>query len=355
MRFFNLDLHISVIADIKDIFTNLGHEVVDWSLSGHTWVMNKSKKTPKFINDTTWKSLSPELCDNFYEEYKDFLNEFDAFICTYPPAFSLLYEKTNKPIIMICPIRYEHPFTNDKVKWEWLNNYIKKGIDSGRIIPIANNKYDAEYFKGWINRDIEHIPSLCEYTKAKYNKQRDEYILFSRGINLNHNKIIHRDSIGNTSWENMYTYSGVIHLPYTCSTMSIFEQYTAGIPLYFPSRDFIKTLYYQYLDSGFNGIFYDLSFNRYYGLTHSVLTPEYSIDYNDFSSEEVLDKFIDLSDFYDEDLMPSINYFSSFDELNNMITCNIYKSIDNNKERKLLIYDKWKNILNTLINKDREL
>ena len=37
MKFFNIDLHISVIADIKKIFTDLGHEVDDWSLSGHAW------------------------------------------------------------------------------------------------------------------------------------------------------------------------------------------------------------------------------------------------------------------------------------------------------------------------------
>ena len=29
MKFFNLDLHVAVIADLKQIFTELGHEVTD--------------------------------------------------------------------------------------------------------------------------------------------------------------------------------------------------------------------------------------------------------------------------------------------------------------------------------------
>ena len=38
---FNIDLHISVIADLKNIFESLGHEVESKSLSGHTWVFEK--------------------------------------------------------------------------------------------------------------------------------------------------------------------------------------------------------------------------------------------------------------------------------------------------------------------------
>lgn len=346
MKFFNLDLHISVIADIKNIFETLGHEVVDWSLSGHAWVLGKQNASPKHINSSNWKELSPEICNNFYTKYKEFLDQFDGFICAYPPAFSLLYKKTNKPIILVCPIRYEHPFTNNKEKWEWLNSYIKLGINQNRIIPVANNKYDAEYFQAWIGEDIEHIPSLCEYTNTKYNKTRDEFLLFSRGIRFDNKNIIHRDDLGHTTWETMYSFSGIIHFPYTCSTMSIFEQYTGGIPLYFPSKEYAKELYHTFFDQGFNGLFYDLSFNRYYGLSKSLVKPLYSdIDYNDIHSEIVLDRFIDLCDFYDEELMPNINYFSTMDELFYKINNNIKKEIDNREYRKTMIYDKWKSVL----------
>ena len=41
MKFFNLDLHVSVIQDIKQILEPLGHTVDNWSISGHSWVFGK--------------------------------------------------------------------------------------------------------------------------------------------------------------------------------------------------------------------------------------------------------------------------------------------------------------------------
>ena len=40
MKFFNIDCHISVISDIKNIFESLGHSVDHWSLSGNRCVFH---------------------------------------------------------------------------------------------------------------------------------------------------------------------------------------------------------------------------------------------------------------------------------------------------------------------------
>jgi azurin len=50
MNFFNLDCHISVIADIKQIFENLGHSVTSWSVSGHNWVFGRTPDVVEVIN-----------------------------------------------------------------------------------------------------------------------------------------------------------------------------------------------------------------------------------------------------------------------------------------------------------------
>ena len=104
MKFFNIDQHVSVIADVAHIFKNLGHEVDDWSLSGHHWVLNKPK--PQImLNDGTQLTCSgvcsQEVCDSFYERNKDELNKYDGFIACYPVEFSLLYERWSKPIIVV--------------------------------------------------------------------------------------------------------------------------------------------------------------------------------------------------------------------------------------------------------------
>ena len=64
LRFFNLDLQISVIADVKYIFEKLGHEVVNWSISGHTWVFGKERDIVDVVNENTWGRLDQEMCDD---------------------------------------------------------------------------------------------------------------------------------------------------------------------------------------------------------------------------------------------------------------------------------------------------
>ena len=107
MKFYNIDLHISIIADMIDIFNNLGHSIKEDSLSGHVWVFNKQNANIPLLDNSRWKNINPmKIGEQFYNEYKDKLKDYDAFICTYPPIFSLLYEKFDKLIIINNPIRY---------------------------------------------------------------------------------------------------------------------------------------------------------------------------------------------------------------------------------------------------------
>ena len=122
MKFFNLDLHISVIADIKNIFLDLGHEVDNWTLSGHSWVFGKERDTVEHVNEKTWRNITPDMCDKFYNTYKHQLDQYDGFIVTHTPCFSMLYEKFDKPIITVASTRYEDPFSNKMVEWIKFNS-----------------------------------------------------------------------------------------------------------------------------------------------------------------------------------------------------------------------------------------
>ena len=60
-----------------------------------------------------------------------------------------------------------------------------------------------------------------------------------------------------------------------------------------------------------------------------------------------------LSDFYDNENMPNIQYFNSFEHLNQLLATVDTNSISNsmkehNKQRKRVVYEKWKNILSKL-------
>ena len=71
MRIFNLDLHISVIADIKNILEGLGHSVVDWSISDSTAIMGRKKEQVDCICNERgrledWRNIGPEMANRFY-------------------------------------------------------------------------------------------------------------------------------------------------------------------------------------------------------------------------------------------------------------------------------------------------
>ena len=63
-RIFNLDLHISVIQDFKNIMQTLFGSKIDitnWSISGHNWVFGKTTDAVDVINQSTWKYINLEM------------------------------------------------------------------------------------------------------------------------------------------------------------------------------------------------------------------------------------------------------------------------------------------------------
>lgn len=323
MKFFNIDLHISVIEDIKTIFSYLGHQVDSWSISGHSWVFNRPPNNPDIINQTTFKNIDQSMCDRFYQRYQHELSNYDGFIVTHTPVFALLFEKFNKPIICVASTRYEQPFSNNEDKWSWLNDKLRAMIDSGQIIAVANNKYDKFYCELFLDREFIHIPSLCDYTNERHLGIKNPIVagrLKIDGYN-------HISSLGRFSWKELYSHKAIIHIPYNVSIMSIFEQYTANVPMFFPTIRFGKKL---------SGYLSELFFKpNLFVYKNSILTYDTSIM---------------LSDFYDQEWMPFIQYFDSIDNLNDSIEkCDfedISKSMQGfNKIRKKKITKKWEEVL----------
>lgn len=236
MKFFNLDCHVSVIADIKNIFEDLGHTVDQWSLSGHRWLFNLPECKSPVININNWRNIDEKMVDEFYLCHKKELEQYDAFICTHHICFLKLFEKFNKPIIVIASTRYEYPFTNDVARLNWLEDSLR---NNKNIIKIANNQFDQKYCEHFLGNKWEWIPSLCNYTGSQYKKNIDKFVVFSKfPIKIPNLKYIHQSQLGHYTWQDLYSYSGIIHFPYNVSTMSLFEQSTAGVPIFLPSMQY---------------------------------------------------------------------------------------------------------------------
>lgn len=329
MKFYNIDMHISIIHDIKTIFKNLGHEVDSVCMSGHTWVNGEQSRTTKVITRENWLNIDQAICDKFYEVYKDELKDVDAFVHSYPPAFALLFERFNKPIITIACTRFDFPCsTPDRAKW--LIDGLKRLYNNKQLIPVANNLFDKKYCEEYTGFEWLYISSLCDYMKVFYKPTNDKFITWTRGnVNLNHSNIDTRFSIHNTyERDDIIKYKGIIHIPYNISIMSAFEQYFMNIPLLVPTVDCLQ----NWVKSGKN-----------------VLSEIY------FPSRcfKIKKDWLKLSDWYVDENMPfTIKYDSEEDLYKKMDTVNFLEVSEKMKEfnilRKENIYLQWKNIISGL-------
>jgi len=343
MKFFNLDCHVSVIEDIKNIFEAQGHQVTSWSISGHNWIFNRSSTDVKVINSNSWMNLNDNKINQFCEEYSSFLKEFDGFICTYPPAFSLIFERFKKPVILQIPIRYEVPFHNKPDQWINFNERLRNGIDSKLIIPVANSQYDKDYFEFFVERDCDLIPNICSYTNTHWKPETNKFLYTGR-LPISSNLIVGKNELGRYTWDLVSKFKGIIIIPYNCSTMSIFEHYTANIPLFCPSVDFMIELYKEHK----NSVLSELTWNQTFKLKQGSSIPcNLENDPNMFENIEIMKRWIQKSDFYNKEWMPHIVYFDSFQDLSQKLSTTNVEAVSEemknfNIVRKDRINNLWK-------------
>jgi predicted O-methyltransferase YrrM len=300
-RLFNLDSHVSVLSDVKDIFQKLyGEEVeiTNWSISGDRWVFGFPYVNVKHITQRSWKNLNPEMIAAFQAEYDTYLSQFDGFIVTHTPAFALLFEKYNKPIIVVNSCRYNQPFcwNNDVSCQHLLNTSLKRMAAAKQLFIVSNNKADQEYLRLGTGLESTHIPSLCAYTKTTHNPTEAKEICLTYGYRerfLPCERLINKRN--GSTWKEIYSCQAIFHAPYESSTMSLAEQYTAGVPLFLPSKAYytkladegeppLKSIYMKQCDDAF----------------YDALEPTFDIQF-----------WIDRADYYDEENMPYLYYYDS--------------------------------------------
>ena len=323
-----MDLHISVIADFKSACPEV--EVVDWCLSGHAWVMKRNQDYPEHINPMTWNNLNMDMIRRFQDKYDPFLKTFDGFIVGFASSFAMIYEKYDKPIIMMNAIHYDIPFCWTKnhemiVKWhECLDRLYRKNL----ITIVSNNRAHEKYtYMGCGVKPI-YIPSLCLYTNTTYTPTKLTFLLVNGSV-PDHPLITRKSELPpRHEWSDITSFRGVINFPYDITLMSMFEHYTAGCPLFFPSKTYWKSNPHIQ------------SVSAYW----DSQTPSY-LSY--FTS---LDNWIDLADPYTAFQSPNTYYFDSIPHLFELIESFEYK--DDREFRKEYIQRvkrQWKEVLHTVV------
>ena len=291
MKVFCMDLHISVIEDFKSL--GLDVEVTDWCMSGHAYVMKRPKDKPKHINADTWKQLTSQQIEAFQKEYDTFLSTFDCFVVAYASAFAMIFEKYRKPIIMINACRYDLPFcwTRDMDGLARYKECLRRLNTDGLLFAVSNNLGDQWYTQCFSGIQTRHIPSLCLYTGIRYTPKRPTFLCYHGNV-PNHPLVTPKKDIGVFDWSLLGQFKGIIHFPYEISTMSMFEHFSGGLPMFFPSKDYLKA-----------------------NPNLQTLAAYWSPLPSDMKEVENLADWIDRADFYNAFKSPNVRYFDSIPHL----------------------------------------
>lgn len=317
---FDLDLHVAVVADARAQLERRALSLVDWTLSGHSWAVDRPRDPVAVVNERTWHAFGPRLVRRFRAVYGPYLAGFRGYLATYPPCFSLLYEGLG-PTLAIAATRYEWPFTHHAGGWAWLDDGLRRGVGEGWLTVIANNLADAAYLENYTGLHVAHVPSACTYVTEEYTGRRAAVVVctndsLARAIanELDHEAVALRAALGERySSSDLYDHRALVYIPYNVSIMALSEHYAACAPIYVPDRDFLKKLMREHPAE----VLSSLSFTQVTG--HPPAPHATGRNLNDVRDGDVVDWFLDRADFYDSTWMPHIRQFESWSHLDRLL------------------------------------
>jgi hypothetical protein len=212
---------------------------------------------------------------------------------------------------------------------EW-NECLLRLKEKKLLTIFSNNKADSSYMRMAIP-DLKPVlvPSLCLYTDMNWKLENQRtFLVYSGSIIPDHPLLVHRRQIGHFEWSHLMTYRGIIHFPYEISTMSIFEQISSGIPMFFPSKDYLQNMPLQSMYWHHKSSFHPEYFNS---LNQSFWVE--NADFYDF-------KFV----YYFDSVRDLMKQLQSFNETPDIVE----KRRKWLAERKITILDEWSNCFKKL-------
>ena len=318
-----MDMHVAIVADVKQILERMGHEVDLVSLSGHAWVLGQRPSrvaglrlpTDRFSRfRRTVLDIDDSMCNRFYEKNKTRFANYDAFIVSYPPAFALLFEKFGRPVITVNCTRFDFP-CQEPERLTWLISGLERMHGQGQLLPIANNRLDQVLASQHFSFDWRHVPSLCDYMTTSYQPKNRASLLWARGPEALEQEFRNLQDIDSDftirkpyDRENIHTHAAVVHLPYQISIMAAFEHYAQAIPMLVPSKEFLMKLY-----SEGAGVLSEVLFP-----SSSLSLPEGWVDLADYYDEENFAHMITFDSLATlEDLLASVDFFGTSELMSN--------------------------------------
>jgi hypothetical protein len=334
LKLFALDHHPSVIFYAKRVLRPLGIRV------DFTWLADRrppindaipSQEHP-FMNSPTIYDIPYNMPLDAAFKSRILAQKYDGVLTSHSLVTAYRLKDLGLPHFHINSTRFGNGWITNTPKYEYLIAEINKLFNAKRLKVISNNLGDQAYFKSYFpNISTEqacYIPSLCESPYRIRAKSPDsprfliwdprqvlikeETSMFMKDLYLRlytqYGQIIESQAIlisqrGNYLPEGyLDLYTAIIHIPYNISTMSIFEQTGAAIPVWVPSPKLLKKLW--------------STPNEPNELSWTVFDEDVpnKIDWENGRDPAIIDRWIQKADFYQGN-MKSIITFDSIEDI----------------------------------------
>lgn len=335
LKLFGMDHHHAVLWDVKKILRPLGVQVDFVWLSDGRDPVNEAMpcQIPGFLSsmDIYRKPVDTPLS----EETKNFILEdkYDAVVTAHSLVTCHRLKDLGLPMVHVNSTRFGNDWIQDPQKHAALVSSIDSLLKTNKLRIVHNNQGDRQYLHQYIPhiqpRQEVVIPSLCEsllrlrekapaepkiliwdtrqvllqqdkspfmkqfYMKAKQvlgDKIESQAILLAQN-----KKFLPEGYLDN--------YTAVVHIPYNISTMSMFEQVRANIPIWVPSKRLLKELWSNEKEPN------ELSWCCFApGSEAKASTMDHVRD------PAVIQRWLDCADFYTKDVLPLVLEFDSVEE-----------------------------------------
>lgn len=361
------DFHIGPIQDLKHLLSPLGVKFIDKSLSNDCGKTNSCAKDLRVLTPINGINPKPREVHDFlttYWEDPEMLS-VDAFICFHPAAMCEVFMSFNRSLIVMATTRYEMGRL-EPIEWQrWNDNLITISKDKRNIIA-TNNLYDAKYIEYFTGIQPLVLPSICDYITNKYTPKYNTFLLspihqkhfqdiFMKDFNNscqragNHCKPLQplREMYAKYEYRDLVGHLGIVHVPYQVSTMSLFEQYAMGIPLFVPTLRLLSRwhLDYQVIKERTWAGAYDAKSNSSTIPGHS--SQQYTPDPNCDTDLSAIEHWLEFADFYQ---WPHIVQFDSMGDLVMKMSQTDLKRVSrgmlkHTRATKFSVKQKWRQIL----------
>lgn len=374
IRVFGMDHHHAVLWDVKQILRPLGIRLDFYWLSDGRAPVNEA--IPNAFHPF-YSSLDLYKTDPKLELQKDCIQKiqekgYKAIFTSHSLITAYRLRETGLPIFHVNSTRFGNEWIVHPEKHSLLVQQLEIMLRQGQLHVLHNNRGDQMYFRQFFNNVAPsqelYVPSSCysphrlrldsvepkrfliwdtrqvllHAEKSPFMKKLYFSLRGSFPEALDSQAILLAEKGSFLAEGYLDKYTAVIHLPYNVSTMSIFQQTAANIPVWIPSAKLLAELWSQKEEPN------ELSWTVFTEGSEQNASPLDAV-----REKSILEKWIAKADFYSKDALSCVLTFDSIEDLLARILTTDYNALiqesnSEQKKRRFEILSSWEQMLKSL-------